>query len=39
VPDDGQVRDPTLTDTDELLAGVGYTDAEIAALRTMGVVA
>ena len=33
------VRDATITDTDALLAEVGYSAAEIAALREEGVAA
>ena len=33
------VRDPTITDTDALLHEVGYSAAEIAALRDEGVAA
>jgi alpha-methylacyl-CoA racemase len=39
VADDREVRDPTLTDTDELLAAAGYSATEVAALRATGVAA
>ena len=34
-----QLRDSSVTDTDELLADVGYSAPEVAALRQKGTVA
>ncbi len=39
VADDGEVRDGSVTDTDDLLAAVGLAPAEIASLRAEGAVA